>query len=91
MKAKEKAIIRIIVTVVACVNAVLVAKGITPIPFNEALVTEVVSYIFAGGMALWSWWKDAPMTKAAQEAHEWMKAIKEDGFGDPEEGDDVEC
>lgn len=76
---KEKAIIRIIVTAVGFINAVLVAKGISPIPFDEALVTEVISYLFAGGMAIWSWWKNAPMTKAAQEAQTYMKAIKEDG------------
>ena len=79
MEANIKALVRIIVTFVCLINAVLVAKGISPIPFDEALVTEVVSYLFAGGMALWSWWKNAPITKAAQEAQVYLKAIKEDG------------
>ena len=41
-------------------------------------------------MILWIWWKDAPITKAAQKAHEWMKAIKEDGITEGED-EDVKC
>ena len=84
----KKAFIRLAVTVFATVNAILTAKGSNPIPLDESLLTEWLSYAFDFGMLVWAWWKDAPITKAAQEAHAWMKAIKEDGIL---EGDDAEC
>ena len=65
---KKKAFIRIVVALVGAVNAILTAKGINPIPFDETLVTEWLSYAFDAAMVLWVWWKNAPITKAAQEA-----------------------
>ena len=65
------------------------------IPFDEAAVTEWISYGFDAAMVIWVWWKDAPITKAAITSHDIMKAIKEDGieiigklFIDKEEGED---
>ena len=75
----KKAIIRLAVTVLATVNAILTAKGSNPIPLDETLLTEWISYAFDFGMLVWAWWKDAPMTKAAQMAHEYMKALKGNG------------
>ena len=73
---RVKAITRIVISLAALINAVLTAKGINPIPFNEELVTEVISYLFAAVMAIWTWWKDAPMTKEACEGTGYTKLLK---------------
>lgn len=73
---KQKAIIRLIVALIATINAMLTASGVNPIPFDEALVTEWLSYAFDAAMIVWAWWKDAPMTKEAVDAHAGMVAEK---------------
>lgn len=80
MNVTKKAVIRLIVVLVAALNAILTAKGINPIPFDEAAVTEWVSYAFDAAMVVWVWWKDAPITQAGITGHDITKAIKEDGF-----------
>ena len=91
---KRSAIIRLIVMAVLMVNMVLTLLGKNPIPFDEAQLTEWLTVAAAGISTLWSWWKNAPITKAAQEAQVTLKAIKEDGdgsdgavFEEVEEGD----
>lgn len=90
----KQAIIRLIISAVLIINAGLTAKGMNPIPFDENLFTEVATNVMAGLSVLWVWWKNNNMTKAAQDAHEYMKNIKEDGVYSPieyiEEFDDLE-
>lgn len=88
---KQKAIIRLIIAVIATLNAILTASGANPIPFDETAVTEWLTYLFNAAMLVWTWWKDAPVTAAGVKAHGIMKAIKEDGaeiIDDLLEGDD---
>lgn len=94
---RAKAITRIIISLVALINAVLIAKGISPMPFNEELVTEIISYLFAGGMAIWTWWKDAPMTREACEGTGYTQLLKlqkkganGENFFDEAEAEEVE-
>lgn len=79
MKSTQNAIIRLVIAALAMINAILTAAGMNPIPFDATLVTEWLTYAFNGAMLIWAWWKNAPMTEAAQEAQTYMKAIKEDG------------
>ena len=62
---RTQAITRVIVTGVLFINAVLTAKGINPIPFNEHLVGEVIAYFVSGVTLVWSWWKDNNITEKA--------------------------
>ena len=80
MDVKKKAVTRLIIAAIAMLNAILTAAGVNPIPFDEMLVTEWISYAFDGAMLIWVWWKDAPITKAGIAGHDIMKAIKEDGI-----------
>lgn len=82
-KELSKAIIRLVVTFILMVNAVLTARGINPIPFDESVFTEWAVYLVSGVSTVWAWWKNNNVTPAAQAAQEYMKAIKEDGL--PEE------
>lgn len=72
MGNKVKALARLIATVVLTVNMFLTAKGINPIPFDESLFTEVLTYIADGVMIFWTWYKDAPMTKIGNKHHDEM-------------------
>lgn len=73
---KQKAIIRLIIAVIATINAILTASGANPIPFDETLATEWLTYAFDAAMLVWTWWKDAPITSEAAEAHAGMVAEK---------------
>ena len=80
MDVKKKAITRLIVAAIAMFNAILTAAGVNPIPLDETLVTELISYAFDLAMLVWVWWKDAPLTRAGITGHDVMRAIKEDGI-----------
>lgn len=72
MSNRVKAIVRLLVAVLTVLNMILVAQGRNPIPFDEAALTETFSYLAAGFMIIWTWWKDAPMTKKANQYHDEM-------------------
>lgn len=85
-KYKVKAIVRIIVMMLALINAGLALTGHSPLPITEAQINELfdiiyqaISCAFGVGMTVWSWWKDAPMTNAGQIGHEKTLQEKEDG------------
>ncbi len=73
---RVKAIIRLIVMIVLTVNAGLTLAGLNPIPFDESAFTEVATQIAAGISIVWSWWKDAPMTKEACEGTGYTRLLK---------------
>lgn len=73
---RQKAIIRLIVAIVVTINAMLTASGKNPIPFDETLATEWLTYAFDAAMLIWVWWKDAPLTQEAAEAHTGMVSEK---------------
>ena len=64
-KERILAIVRIVALFVTAINALLAAKGINPIPFDETLVGETACYVVAGATALWAWWKNNNVTNAA--------------------------
>ena len=82
MDIKKTAIIRFIVAAIATLNAILTAKGMSPLPFNETLVTEWLSYAFDGIMVAWVWWKNSPITKEAITAHDVFNALKTQGIAE---------
>ena len=82
MNEVSKAFIRLAVVAIIAINAVLTAKGMNPIPFDETAFTEWATYLVSGALTLWyGWWKNNNVTAAAQEAQNTLKAIKEDGDG----------
>ena len=77
MSNRFKAVIRLVSTIVLTVNALLTASGMNPIPFDETLFTEVATYIADGAIIVWTWFKDAPMTKIANKHHDEMVLEKQ--------------
>lgn len=90
---KVKAIIRLMIMIVLTVNAGLTLAGINPIPFDESAFTEAATQVAAGISIVWSWWKNANITEAAQYSQTILKAVKEDGLviedEDGEENEDT--
>ena len=82
MKEKVVGIVRIASLAILTINSILTAKGINPIPFDEALVTECAVYIANGIAAFWAWWKNNNMTKEAQAAQVLKNNMKIDGIPD---------
>lgn len=93
----SQAFIRLIVTIVLMINAALTAKGLNPIPFDETLVTECLTYIISGVSAVWIWWKNNNITAEAKAAQVLKDDMKVDGIPDvysvmenPVDDEDVE-
>lgn len=85
MSNRVKAITRLIVAVITVVNMVLTAKGYNPIPLDETALGETLSYLAAGFMTFWTWYKDAPMTNIANKHHDEMvleKRTEKGAFGE---------
>lgn len=88
MKMRVEAIGRLIIEAVLFVNVILTSLGKNPLPIDESMAYQVVSYIAAGVAALWAWWKNNNITETAvawQPALEFAKQNKEKagGEGDP--------
>ena len=74
---KTKSVIRFIVMAILLINMGLTIAGKNPIPFDETAVTEWLTIAAGGLSAIWSWWKNAPMTQAAQAAQAVLEDEKE--------------
>lgn len=66
---RAHAIVRLLAVAITWVNAILTAKGLNPIPFDEGIAGEVVAYVLAGGSAVWAWWKHTNWTTGALVAY----------------------
>lgn len=71
-------IIRTVLLVLALVNQVLAAFGISPLPLENETVTTLVSLGFTVVTALVAWWKNNSFTKEAQAADEYLSALREE-------------
>lgn len=72
----KELIVRIIVSLVAFVNAACAAFGIAPLEVDEETVYTVVSFVFMFGTWVWGFWKNNDMTNAAQAGSAVTHAIK---------------
>lgn len=69
-KPSKSTIIRTIILVLAIVNNALAIVGKSPLPIDDEMVTEVVSFVFTTGAAIVAWWKNNSFTQKAIEADE---------------------
>ena len=77
MNVKTDTIIRTVVLSLALVNNCLTMAGHSPLPIEDAQVTELLSMVFTIGAALWTWWKNNSFTEAAIRADDYMATLKE--------------
>ena len=65
-------IIRLVTLLLAITNSILASQGISPIPVEEELISNIILAI----VAIYTTYKDLPITKEAKVAHKNMKVAK---------------
>ena len=86
-------IARTILLILALVNQVLTSLGKPILPFDNELLTEVITGLFTIIASISAWWKNNSFTKEARAADELlatMKEAKKEGgyYGIPDSGSD---
>lgn len=76
MSIKKDTIIRTVCLLLALINQALTLAGKSPLPIEDAQVTELLSLIFTVAASLWAWWKNNSFTKAAIAADEVMENMR---------------
>ena len=72
MNVSKGTVIRTVLLLIALVNQVLTACGISPLPLEDETLTALISSLFTVGTALAAWWKNNSFTSAAQAADEYF-------------------
>lgn len=73
---KKNAIIRLVVLAILLLNQALITLGYNPLPFSEEEIFTGVSTLATVVISVWAWWKNAPITKEAQNAQEILNTLK---------------
>lgn len=82
MNVSKGTVIRTVLLLIALVNQVLTACGISPLPLEDETLTALISSLFTVGTALAAWWKNNSFTKAAIRADEVKKQLKAESRSD---------
>lgn len=69
-------IIRTACLVLAIVNNALAIVGKSPLPIDDVMLTEVISFVFTVVTSVLAWWKNNSFTLPAIKADEYMKDLK---------------
>ena len=62
-------IARTLVLLLGLINACLVMVGVDTIPIADDTVNQLVALAWNVGAALWTWWKDTPITPKSRAQH----------------------
>ena len=69
-------IIRTACLMLALINTALMLMGKSPLPIEDAMIEEVVTYIFMAVTSLVAWWENNSFTKPAIEADKVLAKLK---------------
>lgn len=75
-KVSKGTIIRTACLVLAIVNNALAIVGKSPLPIDDAMLTEVISFVFTVVTSVMAWWKNNDFTIEAIEGTALMKRLK---------------
>ena len=78
MEVKKSTIIRTAVLLLAIVNSALAIFGKSPLPIDDVMIEQVVSFTFNTVAAVVAWWKNNSFTREAINADE-LVAISKKG------------
>lgn len=70
-------IIRTACLVLTLANAGLAIFGKSPLPIDDAMIEQVVSFVFVAASSLAAWWKNNSFSKNAIHADRFLKSLKE--------------
>lgn len=76
-KVSKGTIIRTACLVLAIVNNALALAGKSPLPIDDAMLTEVISFVFTVVTSVVAWWKNNDFTTEAIEAGKFLKELRE--------------
>lgn len=76
MKVSKGTIIRTVALVLALTNDFLVLFGKSPLPIEDEMVEQVISFLFTTGAALAAWWKNNSFTEEALTADAVLRNLK---------------
>ena len=76
-KVSKGTIIRTACLVLAIVNNALALAGKSPLPIDDAMLTEVISFVFSVVTSVVAWWKNNDFTTEAIEAGKFLKELRE--------------
>jgi SPP1 family holin len=76
MNISKGTIIRTACLVLAIINNGLALFGKSPLPIDDEILTQVVSFLFTTGAALAAWWKNNSFTPEAIEADQVLHGLK---------------
>lgn len=76
MKISKGTIIRTAILVIAIINNALALAGKSPLPIDNEMVTEAVSFGATAITAMIAWWKNNSFTSNAIKADELLKEMK---------------
>lgn len=82
MNVSKGTVIRTVLLLIALVNQVLIACGISPLPLEDETLTALIGSLFTVGTALAAWWKNNSFTKAAIRADEVKNQLKAESRSD---------
>ncbi|API92727.1 MULTISPECIES: phage holin [unclassified Virgibacillus] len=69
----KQAIIRLVVLGILLLNQALILFGWNPLPFSEDQIYESVSTVAAVVMAIYTWYKDNPVTKKGKHNDKFLR------------------
>ena len=72
----KQAVTRLVVLAILLLNQVLITLGWNPLPFSEDQIYEAVSSVMTVIIAVWAWWKNAPITNEAKKAQKELERFK---------------
>lgn len=72
MKLTKGTVVRFVALILALINQQLTKHGISPIPSDDQLISDVVVWIIGAYTA----YKDNPITKEGKEANDVLKELK---------------
>lgn len=70
-------IIRTACLVLTLINAGLAIFGKSPLPIDDAMIEQVVSFIFVAASSIAAWWKNNSFSPNAIQADRFLKSLKE--------------
>lgn len=70
-------IIRTACLILTLINAGLAIFGKSPLPIDDAMIEQVVSFVFVAASSLAAWWKNNSFSKDAIQADRFLKSLKE--------------
>ena len=70
-------IIRTACLILTLINAGLAIFGKSPLPIDDAIIEQVVSFVFMAASAIAAWWKNNSFSKDAIQADRFLKSLKE--------------